>query len=233
MTSSGTKHVRVLSSWIGILLFASLMPLLTASPALAADCGCFFDKTAANLTSRANPTTTANPGDRLRYTLRVRTTTQALTNFRVFDDLGALNAQPAFVPGTLTLVSYPPGANISGTSSTGGTRGTGVIDIRGMNLPVNGEAVIQFDITLASTLTDGTVVTNQSTLRQSDGTVIIPSDDPNVNGAAKPAVPGDEDPTRVRIVSAEGLAGFQVQKVSTDVTGDPNVLLAGDTLRYT
>ena len=26
---------------------------------------------------------------------------------------------------------------------------------------------------------------------------------------------------------------FQVQKISTDLTGDPNVLLAGETLRYT
>ena len=43
-------------------------------------------------------------------------------------------------------------------------------------------------------------------------------------------VPGDEDPTRVTVVSAPV---FQVQKISTDLTGDPNVLLAGETLRYT
>src|SRR5262245_37775106 len=121
MTSSGKKPVKVGRSRIGILLFASLVSLFAAAPALAADCGCFFDKTAANLTSRVNPTTTANPGDRLRYTLRVRTTNQALANFRIFDDLGALNPQAVFVPGTLTLVTYPLGADISGTSSTGGT----------------------------------------------------------------------------------------------------------------
>ena len=43
-------------------------------------------------------------------------------------------------------------------------------------------------------------------------------------------VAGDEDPTRVTIVSAPA---FRVQKISTDLTGDPNVLLAGETLRYT
>ncbi len=42
--------------------------------------------------------------------------------------------------------------------------------------------------------------------------------------------PGDEDPTRVTIASAPV---FQVRKISTDLTGDPNVLLAGETLRYT
>ena len=55
-------------------------------------------------------------------------------------------------------------------------------------------------------------------------------DDPNVNGTADPEVAGDEDPTRVTIVSAPL---FVVQKISTDLTGDPAVLLAGETLLYT
>jgi uncharacterized repeat protein (TIGR01451 family) len=55
------------------------------------------------------------------------------------------------------------------------------------------------------------------------------SDDPNVNGPADPLVAGDEDPTPVTIVSAPA---FRIQKISTDLTGDPNVLLAGETLRY-
>ena len=47
---------------------------------------------------------------------------------------------------------------------------------------------------------------------------------------ADPFVAGDEDPTRVLIQSAPV---FQVEKVSAYITGDPNVLLAGETLRYT
>jgi len=109
---------------------------------------------------------------------------------------------PAFVPGTLTLVTYPAGADISGTSSTGGTKGTGVIDIRNMNVATNSEVVIQFDVTLASILANGTVVSNQSTLRLTNGTVFATSDNPNVNGTASPDVAGDEDPTRVTIASA-------------------------------
>src|SRR5205814_8109082 len=119
--------------------------------------GYFFDKTVANLTSGTNPATTAAPGNRLRYTLRFRTTDQALSNFSIFDDLDALNAKAVFAPGTLTLVSVPAGANVSATSGTGGTKGTGVIDIRNLNLPVNGEALVQFDITLRPSIANGTV----------------------------------------------------------------------------
>src|SRR5207302_779673 len=137
--------------------------------------------------------------------------------------MDALNAQPDFASGTLTLVTSPPGADISATSSTGGTKGTGVIDIRNLSLPVNGEALIQFDITLKPAIANGTVVTNQSALRLANGTVFALSDDPNVSGTA--------DPTRVTIMS--GAPAFRVQKISTDLTGDPNVLLAGETLRYT
>ncbi|PYR14561.1 MAG: hypothetical protein DMF94_34110, partial [Acidobacteria bacterium] len=186
--------------------------------------GYFFNKTVVDLTSGANPATTAAPGDKLRYTLRFRTTTQALGNFRIFDELDALNAQADFAPGTLTLVASPAGADISATSSTGGSKGTGVIDIRNLSLPANGEAVIQFDITLKPAITNGTVVTNQSALRLSTGTTLMLSDDPNVGGTA--------DPTRVTIVAPTAPA-FRVQKISIDLTGDPNVLLDGDTLRYT
>ena len=168
----------------------------------AALSGYFFEKTVADLTSGVNPATTAAPGDRLRYTLRFRTINQALSNFRIVDELDALNAQADFEPGTLTLVTSPAGADISATSSTGGAKGTGVIDIRNLSLPANGEALIQFDITLKPAIANGTVVANQSTLRLADGTPFALSDDPNVNGAANPTVSGDEDPTRVTIVSA-------------------------------
>ena len=192
--------------------------------------GFFFDKTVADLTSGANPATTAAPGDTLRYTLRFRTTDQALNNFRIFDELDALNAPPAFAAGTLTLVTVPPGANTTFTNGTGGANGTGVVDIRSLNLPINGTAVIQFDVRLRPALPNGKIVSDQAVARLPNNTVVALSDDPNVNGIADPIVPGDEDPTRVTIVSAPA---FVIQKISTDLTGDPNVLLAGETLRYT
>ena len=157
----------------------------------------------------SNPATTAVPGDKLRYTLRFRTTNQALNNFSIFDDMDALNAQADFAPGTLTLVTSPAGADISATSSTGGSKGTGVIDIRNLSLPVNSEALIQFDITLKSPIATGTVVTNQATLRLANGTTFAWSDDPNVNGTADPTVAGGEDPTRVTIVVGLRLPGAE------------------------
>src|SRR5437773_7341773 len=163
----------------------------TVTVALA---GYFFEKTVADLTSGVNPATSAAPGDKLRYTLRFRTTNQALSNFRIFDEMDALNAQPDFAPGTLTLVTSPAGADISATSSTGGTKGTGVIDVRNLSLPVNGEAVIQFDITLKPAVANSTVVTNHATLFAANGSTFASSDDPNVNGTV--------DPTRVTILSA-------------------------------
>ena len=177
--------------------------------------GYVFEKTVADLTSGVNPATTAVPGDKLRYTLRFRTTSQALNNFSIVDEMDALNAQADFAPGSLTLVTSPAGADVSATSSTGGSKGTGVIDIRNLSLPINSEAVIQFDITLKSPITNGTVVANQATLRLASGSTFAWSDDPNVNGTADPTVAGDEDPTRVTIASA---SVFRVQKISTDLT---------------
>src|SRR5207247_9408581 len=146
--------------------------------------GQFSEKTVAEVTSGTNPATTAAPSDQLRYTLRFRTTTQALSNFRIFDELDALNATADFAPGTLTLVASPAGADISATSSTGGSKGTGVIDIRNLSLPANGEALIQFDITLKPAITNGTVVTNQSTLLLANGPTFAWNDYPNLHGAA-------------------------------------------------
>jgi uncharacterized repeat protein (TIGR01451 family) len=192
--------------------------------------GFFFEKTVADLTTGANPATTAAPGDTLRYTLRFQTTDTALNSFRMFDDMDVMNATAAFAAGTLTLVTVPPGADASNTSATGGTKGTGVLDIRNLSLPASGQVIVQFDIKLKPALANGMVVSDQAILRRGNGTTLALSDDPNVNGQADPNVAGDEDPTRVRIVSA---AAFRVQKISTDMTGDPNVLLAGETLRYT
>src|SRR5262249_11273164 len=69
--------------------------------------GYFFEKTVADLTTNANPATTAAPGDKLRYTLRFRTVNQALSNFSIVDEMDGLNAQAGFAPGTLTLVTIP------------------------------------------------------------------------------------------------------------------------------
>jgi len=161
--------------------------------------GYFFEKTVANLTSGANPAVTAAPGDVLRYTLRLQTTDGPLDDVSFVDDMGAMNPRAVFVPGSLRLVpgSLPPGADAVNTDPNGGTNGAGLLDVRGLSLPAASQAQLQFDITLQAALLDGTVVTNQADLVA--GVKLADSDDPTVNGQADPSVPGDEDPTRVRI----------------------------------
>ena len=190
-----------------------------------------FEKTVLNVTTGANPALTASPGDTLRYRLEVENlATVAVSSFSLYDEIDRMNPAALFAPGTLTLVTVPPGADTTNTSATGGAFGTGLVDVGNLSLPnQNDTVVLEFEVTLASVLPAGTPATNQSELRIS-GVPFAVSDDPNVNGPASPIVAGDEDPTVVTIASAPL---FQVQKVSTDLTADPNVLLAGETLRYT
>ncbi|HUG98070.1 MAG TPA: hypothetical protein VMQ83_02720 [Gammaproteobacteria bacterium] len=183
----------------------------TVTTALA---GLFFEKTAANLSTGVDPTSTARPGDTLRYTLRLRTIDDGLSGVSFRDDLGALNILPAYVPGSLVLVSVPPGADTSNTNPNGGTNGAGLLDIRDLNLPAGGEVLVRFDITLLATLTDGDVAVNQAQLIH-EGAELMLSDDPGVNGPADPGVPGDEDPTRVLI---ETEPAPPLQKATTQAT---------------
>jgi uncharacterized repeat protein (TIGR01451 family)/fimbrial isopeptide formation D2 family protein len=205
-----------------------------AHTATAGVAGFLFEKTVMNVTSGADPATTAAPGDRLRYSVRiVNLGTTPLTNLGVYDELDRMNSAPGctdgtcFQPGTLALITVPPGADTSNTSATGGPKGTGVVNVTNLSAAPGATVLVEFEITLEPVIGNGTLVANQAALRE-NGTPL--SDDPNVNGPSDPFNPNDQDPTVVQIVSAPR---FRVQKVSDDVTGDPNLLLAGETLRYT
>lgn len=185
--------------------------------------GNFFEKTVVNLRSGESPATVAGPGDTLRYTLRLQTTTSGLDNFTIYDELDALNTPAAFVPGTLTLASPLPAGAVNNSNPAGGAKGTGVINISNLSLPAGSQLLIQFDITVAATVTAGAIVANQSQLLV-NGAPFTVSDDPNVNGQADPFVVGDEDPTRVVIAVPTLL--FQ-KTVITGATANP-----GDVVRY-
>jgi uncharacterized repeat protein (TIGR01451 family) len=189
-----------------------------------------FEKTVMNVTTGADPAATATPGDTLRYRVRLENTgADPIAGVSVFDELDRLNAPPAFQAGTLQLVTVPPGADASNTSATGGSAGTGVLDVRNLSVAPGASVLIELEIMLAPVIANGTVVANQSQL-QVAGVAFADSDDPVPNGPADPFVAGDEDPTQVVIQSAPD---FLVEKISTDLTGDPAILLAGETLRYT
>ena len=190
-----------------------------------------FEKTVINMTTGENPATTASPGDVLRYRLRLDNLRAApLDNLTIVDELDQLNSPPAFEAGSLVIISSPVGSDTSNTNASGGANGTGLLDVRGLSLPaLNDFLVIEFEATLGPVLANASTVSNQAQA-STGGVFFAQSDDPILNGAADPFVPGDEDPTSVVIRSAPD---FQIEKISTYLTGNPAVLLAGETLRYT
>src|SRR5262249_23187730 len=155
--------------------------------------------------------------------------TVAVDAFSLVDELDRLNAVASFMPGTLTVVSAPAGADTTGTNATGGAKGPGVLNVAGLDLPPGATLQGEVEIQPAPVLANGSDVANQSQLMR-NGFALAVSDDPNVNGRADPLIAGDEDPTRIKIQSAPR---FTVKKVSADLDGDPAVLLAGERLRYT
>ena len=203
--------------------------VITESPVLE------FTKSVINVTSIQDPGTNAQPGDTLRYTLTIKNLSPVIIpDFSLNDELDALNATAMFVPGSLNIISVPAGADTSNTDVNGGTKGSGNLDIRSLSLAASGGAdvVIIIEATLAAVINSGTKVFNQAHLT-SYGIALRDSNDPGDplgNGVDDPNVEGDEDPTETLIASAPV---FEVFKTSTDLTGDVNILLAGDTLRYT
>ena len=122
---------------------------------------------------------------------------------RIHDELDALNATAVFAPGTLALVRVSRRAPTSATRiANGGTNGAGVLDIRNLSLPVGSQVLIQFDVTLAAALSNGTVVTNQSQLCSRTARRSPPATIPTSTARPIQTCRGDEDPTRVQIASA-------------------------------
>ena len=190
-----------------------------------------FEKTVINVTSGDDPASVATPGDTLRYRLYVENLSDVtIDNFWIVDELDSLNADASFQAGTLNIVTIPAGADAGNTDANGGAAGTGRLDVRNLSIGGLGESVlIEFDVSLAPVLANGSYVYNQSQLVDS-GLSIALSDDPYVNGQADPTVPDDDDPTQILIESAPA---FDIDKVSSYIDGNPNILLAGETLRYT
>lgn len=193
-----------------------------------------FQKSVVNVTRPALGAD-AEPGDTLRYTIYVENTSAFnLPNFSIVDELDALNVIAMFVPGSLSIVSVPAGTD--NTDPNGGVNGTGLLDVINLSLAADDNSPggadtleIVFDVTLVPAITNNTIVLNQAQL-SANGLLLGVSDDPNINGADDPNIAGGEDPTETQINSAPIL---QIEKISTDLTGDPAVLEAGDTLRYT
>ncbi|MEJ2142392.1 MAG: isopeptide-forming domain-containing fimbrial protein [Gammaproteobacteria bacterium] len=195
-----------------------------------------FRKTVTNQTSGQGPASglTATPGDVLRYEIVMTNLgTIALNNYSLTDEVDRLNGAALFAPGTISNVSVAPATGNVTIYPTGGANGTGLLDISNLSLGAAGSGTetvtVTFDVTLAPSIADGTIVYNQAEMTEAIlGT--LPSDDPIVNGPDDPGIIGDEDYTPITITSAPL---FQVQKISDDITGLPTELQPGDRLHYT
>ena len=97
--------------------------------------GYFFEKTVADLTTGANPATTAAPGDTLRYTLRLQTTDGPVTTCRSRRP-GSMNQRLCSCQArSRSLRAIPAGVDTSNTNPNGGTNGAGILDLRNLTLP--------------------------------------------------------------------------------------------------
>ena len=180
-----------------------------------------IEKTVVNRAT-GQPAVTAEPGDTLTYTINISNIgPAAANNFSLTDEPDRLNPAPGyFVANTMVnpVVSVPATIVLD---PTGGAKGTGLLSVSGLTLAPSANLSISFDITLGSVITSGTIVTNQAQVALTGFSGLL-SDDPSI--------PGTDNPTQTIIGS---MPIFQVEKTSTDITGDPNVLARGDILRYT
>jgi uncharacterized repeat protein (TIGR01451 family) len=166
------------------------------------------------------------PGDTLRYTITAKNiSTTYATNVTLRD---AIPANTTYVAGSTKLNGVavadiavrrrsPNGMLINSPANATPGAMPGDPSNNAANV-----ATITFDVVVNANVAGGTVISNQGFV-SGTGFADAPSDDPDT--------PAANDPTR-DTVSGFGPA-FRVQKISTDLTGDPNILLPGETLRYT
>ncbi|GAA5445295.1 hypothetical protein Misp06_03494 [Microbulbifer sp. NBRC 101763] len=193
-----------------------------------------FYKTVENVTRAENPATLATPADVLRYTLTLTNLSGAdVSGIEITDDLGRLNSLPLFQSGSLQLVTAPVGSDSSNSDASAGTHGSGFLQVKNLDLAATGNTgdsvQLVYEVTLAAVIDSGTPVLNQAQV-QLPGQLLKNSDDPNINGTDDPDVADDEDPTQILIESEPLLV---IHKTSADITGDPDLLMVADTLRYT
>ena len=134
-----------------------------------------------------------------------------------------------FVPGTLTLVTRAAGRRDATTATpTGGSKGTGLLDVRNLTLGRCGIAERHRDDRVHGAAGAGHRERHDR-----------PEPGASCSIAGAEATQSSDDPACRRHAGSdrgsrfESAPVFRVQKTSQDVTGDPNVLLAGETLRYT
>ncbi|HEX5055534.1 MAG TPA: hypothetical protein VFX02_03465 [Gammaproteobacteria bacterium] len=201
---------------VGIDDHQDAVTVQTLSPILA------VTKSVMNLTTGQNPGVTASPGDTLRYTIVIDNTGAVpASGVQVLDEVDELNA-PDFADGffenspagTLRNVTVSVAAT-DNSAAGGGAVNSGLLDLSDITVPAGGSVTITFDIDV-----------------EDPGT---PLPHAFIENIAHVDLPGfntiDSNVTQTEIINTA--TGFEFDKDSQDLTGDPDVLVAGDTLRYT
>jgi uncharacterized repeat protein (TIGR01451 family) len=127
----------------------------------------------------------ALPGDVLRYTITLNETAgTAASNLTVVDNM------PANV-GSLVVISKPAGSTDTSTT-TGGTNGTGRLNIGAIAVPANGSATIVFEVTIAAGTATGTSIVNTANVTNPGGTNVNPVSPGITVGTAPPVANGSK-----------------------------------------
>ncbi|MGH8401664.1 MAG: beta strand repeat-containing protein, partial [Gammaproteobacteria bacterium] len=109
----------------------------------------------------------ANPGDILEYTITLNESGGVTaTNVSVTDNI------PAGVT-TFTIINTPSGSTNS-SNPTGGTNGTGYLNITGISVPANGSVSIVFNVTVGSDAA-GYTIDNTATVTNPNGPGATPA----------------------------------------------------------
>lgn len=181
-------------------------------------------KSVVNLTTGDDPALTASPGDTLRYSIVIENTgTVPASGVRVTDDPEELNITPDFAAGYfenslgggLRNVTVTVTATDNSTPGGGASDSSGLLDLSDITVPAGGTVTVSFDIDVEDPDT--------------------PLPRALIRNVAHVDMPGfetiDSNVTQTEIINIA--TGFDFDKDSQDLTGDPDVLVAGDTLRYT
>lgn len=96
---------------------------------------------------------TVNPGDTLRYTLSIKETGGvAASQFSITDNIPANISSYAWV-------NLPAGSDDQ-SSTTGGSNGTGLIDLRNLSIAANGTLTLVYDAVVSNSASNGAAIAN-------------------------------------------------------------------------
>lgn len=183
-------------------------------------------KSVINVTTGDDPALTVAPGETLRYTITINNTGPVdAIGLQITDEADALNVlnypggyfenSPNGSLRNVLVNGAPPNPADDFSDPNGGGNGSGLLDIRNQTIVAGGTLTVSFDIDLEDANTP-----LPRALVENNATVSVAGLNPIVSNTTQTEI------TRVRAV-------FDLEKTSLDITGDPNVLASGDTLRYT